>query len=87
MKKYKYIFEVEYINFYLIILKMFDSVLIFDNIQRKGYLYFISLINVDIVRLIIDKLNESYAINKIIKLLYLEDGYVNLKLIYYLIYL
>ena len=39
MKKYKYIFEVEYINFYLIILKMFDSVfdinLIFDNIQRK----------------------------------------------------
>ena len=60
--------EVEYNNFDLIILKMFDGVfdinLILDNIQRKGYLDFISKINIDIVRLIIDKLNDSYAINK-----------------------
>ena len=41
--------EVEYKNFDLIILKMFDSVfdinLILDNIQRKGYLDFISKIS------------------------------------------
>ena len=59
--------EVEYLNFDLIILKMFDNVFdvkdILNYIDKKGYLDFVSQINIDIIKLIIDKLKNSYSID------------------------
>ena len=64
--------EVEYLNIDLIILKMFQNVktinFILNDIEKKGYLDFVSKIPINIINLIVGKLKQSFAIAKNFKI-------------------
>ncbi len=64
--------EVEYLNIDLIILKIFQNVRsvnhILNDIEKKGYLDFVSKIPINIINVIIEKLKNSFAIHRYFKI-------------------